>query len=53
MIFSDEECDFALTVKQRKGVELSVYHNLEEVPISVRSAMISQLELDISRCDAF
>jgi len=53
LIFSDEECEIIATIKQRKMVEQTVYRTLESLPVTLRTSMESQLDLDIKRCDAF
>ena len=51
MIYSTEECNLIQNVEYRKTLERSIY-SLDAFPISFKSAMDCQLELDIKRCGA-
>ena len=52
MIFSAEESSIIQDVLQRKQLELSIYSSMESLPILMRTAISSQLELDIQRCES-
>ena len=52
MIYSTEECTVIQDVLLRKELEKSIYSSMESLSISLKSAVGSQLELDIHRCNA-
>ncbi len=52
MIYNAEECEAISDIRQRKELERSVYSSMDALPITVKSLVDSQLELDINRCDS-